>query len=157
VDPYLIAELNTLIITFLAACVFAVGGLAGWLGHLAAARILRDEGASQKLRIDLYQQAVEPFLRLYTSGPFAGLGEGDWNNFELEMLRVASRLTLFAPQKVMNAFNEMVDYVRAGREGKVVVSDERTMQLGSDFLNTARKDIGLGAGRIAYQGTQGST
>lgn len=68
------------------------------------------------------------------------------------MLRVASHLTLFASQEVMDAFNEMVDYVEEGRGDKVVVSNERTMQLGTKFLNTARKDIGLGAGTIVYHG-----
>lgn len=151
-DPYVIAELKTLIITWAAACSFVVGGLAGWLGHLAAARILRDEGARQKLRIELYRQAVEPFLRLYTSGPFFRLSEDGWREFELEKLRVASGLTLFASQGVMDAFNEMVDYVNDVREKRVALNDGQTIQLGAAFLNTARKDIGLGAGTIVYRG-----
>lgn len=151
-DPYLIAELKTYIITTVAACSLVVGGLSAWLGSIWSARILRNEEARQKLRIELYRQAVDPFIKLYVSGSAGKLSTEALEAFQLTKLRVASDLTLFASQEVMDAFNGMVDYVSDVSEGKEQGTEQRTIEVASKFLNTARKDIGLGTGSIIYRG-----
>jgi len=73
-------------------------------------------------------------------------------DFNRERFRSYARLAMFAPQAVLDAYDEIVDYLNDVLERKATYDWPRVRTLSQSFLNAARADVSIGIGSIVYKG-----
>ena len=176
-NPQDLAELRNYVLTLAAAGVPLVSFLSAALTRLWIGRQLQREQAALrgavdarlaaftseltllrektlhdfKVRAELYREAALPFADFFAALP---VGQPpDLAGFERARLKAYSALALFAPQEVLTAFDELVDYLWAAAEGSQPYTWQRVRELGLKALNAARADLGI-PGEIRYFGVR---
>lgn len=73
-------------------------------------------------------------------------------NFERQRLRITGYLGMLAPQNVMDAYDNMVDYLLSVIEGKSHFDWNEVRKRAMNMLNQVRLDIGIDRNPIGYRG-----
>jgi hypothetical protein len=153
-----------------------VFGLSSFLGKLWAQRILQNEKSEhEKLiaqfkhqldslahkkslnyqqKIDLYKIISTPLVELIALITHnKGLTAEHVHEFDKQRLHITAQLVLFAPQKVFDAFSNMVDYIYDSIEKNnfdfIVFRNMALM-----YMSEMRKDIGIYHDEIKYNGNR---
>lgn len=74
------------------------------------------------------------------------------DRFTNDRIRLYGYLGMLAPQSVMDAQDALVDYVLLMIHGRAEYEWEKIRELGLQFMNEVRKDIGLDKTPIEYRG-----
>jgi hypothetical protein len=73
-------------------------------------------------------------------------------NFERQRLRITGYLGMLAPQNVMDAYDNLVDYLLGIIEGKSQFDWNEVRKHAINMLNQVREDIGIDPRPIGYRG-----
>jgi hypothetical protein len=160
------------------AIVFA---LSSWLGKVWANRILANEKhilgtelEKTKRELDVvkettlrfqndkiltYRAIVDVVARILASfdahqmGRLQGQEAGSrFDEFNEQRIRVYGNLAMLAPQEVMDAQDELMDHLLEISHGSIEYKWEKVRELGVNFLNEIRVDIGIDKNPIEYRG-----
>lgn len=160
------------------AIVFA---LASWLGKVWAERILLDEKnrlsaelERTKQELDLIKEktlrfqndkifayravsdVVARMLATFDSHEDGRLTQGEagarFDEFNEQRIKVYGHLAMMAPQAVMNAQDELMDYLLLIYHGNAQYDWEKIREKALSLLNEIRLDIGIDKSPIAYNG-----
>jgi hypothetical protein len=107
---------------------------------------------ARREKIELYRTAALPVIDLLVALNYRGVRPDDLASFEGERLRVYAHLALFASTDVLEAYDEVVDYVLDTLEGRVEYAWPTVRTLALKTLNRARADVGLTTGEVSYKG-----
>jgi hypothetical protein len=173
-DPYVIEALKTYVLQVAAGSVALTTALSVWLGRVMAKRIelreqarhsreleqlrvdlgfLRDKAlGAHNLKIDLYRDVTEPLIKFMIDVETGKLTESAHIDFNRDRFRSYARLAMFAPQSVLDAYDEIVDYLNDLLEAKHGYDWSVVRKLSQAFLNAARADVAIGTGSIGYKG-----
>ena len=165
------------IVKIIGTTIFSVGSasllifaMSSWLGKVWASRILEKE----RRELDIYKETVLSVrndkvvtyhaavdvvshilsaLDSHESGRVTPVDAGKiFDNFNEQRMRVYGYLAMFAPQSVMDAQDELMDYVLKITGGTEKYQWESVRQKAINFLNEVRKDIGIDKNPISYNG-----
>lgn len=110
----------------------------------------RDRLATYRLVVDVMAHLYADLYQAVREGRFE---PGIVDRYNEGWVRCYGYLSILAPQAVMDAFDELNDYILAAFKGHAPLQEwavSRTHALA--FLNAIRRDIGLTEGSIEYKG-----
>ena len=118
--------------------------------------ILREKTlTTHRDKIDLYQSVSEPLIDLINRIECEqNLTKDSLVEFNRQRLQIHARLVLFAPQSVLDAYDDFVDYVFDSLEGKNRYDWSAIRNKGLKLLNQMRADIGIAEGYALYNGNR---
>ena len=144
--------------------------LSSWLGKVWASRILEKE----RRELDIYKETILSVrndkvvtyraaldvvsnilaaLDAHESGRVKPEDAGKiFDQFNENRLRVYGYLAMLAPQPVMDAQDELMDYVLQITGGSAEYNWETVREKAIKFINEVRKDIGIDKKPISYNG-----
>ena len=160
------------------AIIFA---LSSWLGKVWANRILSSEKHKleselektkreldvikettlrfQNDKILTYRAIVDVVARILSAFDSHQMGRlqpqeagSRFDEFNEQRLRVYGYLAMLAPQSVMDAQDQLMDYLIKIANGSVVYEWQKVRDLAINLLNEIRKDIGIDKSPISYRG-----
>jgi hypothetical protein len=115
--------------------------------------VLREKTVgAHNLKIQLYRDVTEPLSEFMLLIEEKRLSSDTLHKFNLERAKSYARLAMFAPQGVLDAYDALVDYFNDHLEGKHGYDWPRLRSLIHGYLNTARRDVGIGTGDVVYKG-----
>jgi hypothetical protein len=151
--------------------------LSSWLGRVWAERLMAKETAKHnheleqlrsslqiqaeqsaqiyKQKIDLYKEVGAPLIELLVKTQNIGsITPADMQAFERCRLNTTALLAMFAPSRVFNEYNAMIDYIYNCAEGKDTWSFAEFRVRALKFLSFVRADIGLYDDVLSYDGSR---
>lgn len=160
------------------AVIFA---LSSWLGKVWANRILSNEKHKleselektkreldvikettlrfQNDKILTYRAIVDVVARILSAFDSHQMGRlqpqeagSRFDEFNEQRLRVYGYLAMLAPQSVMDAQDQLMDYLIKIANGSVGYEWQKVRDLAINMLNEIRKDIGIDKNSISYRG-----
>lgn len=115
--------------------------------------LLREKSLkAHNLKIDLYREVTEPLIKFMIDVETGRLTEASHIGFNTERFRSYARLAMFAPQCVIDAYDQLVDFLNDLLEAKHGYDWAKIRTLSQAFLNAAREDVEIGEGTIVYKG-----
>jgi hypothetical protein len=147
--------------------------LSSYLGKIWAKRILQNEkqehdkelsefkskletltaknALNYQQKIDLYKVVANPLIELIALLSSEGLTKEHVYEFDRQRLHITAQLALFAPQKVFDAFSDIIDYLYNSLENNdYSFVTFRVKALA--YLSEMRKDIGIYNDDVSYNG-----
>ena len=165
------------ILKIIGTTIFSVGSagllifaLSSWLGKVWASRILEKERRELDIykeivlsvrndKVETYRAAVGVVSHILSALDAHGTGRVTlenagkiFDNFNEQRMRVYGYLAMLAPQTVMDAQDELMDYVLKITCGTEEYHWESVREKAINFLNEVRKDIGIDKNPISYNG-----
>jgi len=160
-----------------------IGGLSAFLANIWAGRIVRkeqekidtflaknqsdlDELKSKKLRhhedrLTCYGAAVDLIAQLVADIDELAIGRTTGANFmdlylrfNRERHQAYGHMALVAPQSVMDAYDELVEYVLHAADGSLNYQHSEIRALAILWINTVRCDLGINPDPVAYRGSR---
>lgn len=149
--------------------------LSSWIGKIWAQRILLGEkqeyekqltefkskleslkekdSLNYQQKLELYKLVANPFVELTALINRDGVTEEHVHEFNRQRLHITAQLVLFAPESVVHAFMDIIDYIYNSFEQKNYdfhVFRDMAMK----FLSEMRKDIGIYSDEVTYAGSR---
>lgn len=146
-----------------------------WLGKVWANRLMASETARHsreleelrsllqasndrsshifKEKIGLYKEVGEPLIALVTHAQLHGkIDQSALEEFELRRLSSTALLALFAPRKVFDSYNDVIDYIFDTIYGVESWSFNVFRSKALSMLSLMRHDVGLYQDDVSYSG-----
>lgn len=103
-----------------------------------------------RLVIDIVSETLGDFDATIASGRL--IHPDRYDTLNRARIRAYGYIAMLAPQSVMNAQDELFDHLILIAKGKEQYVWERVRELALNLLNEVRKDIGIDASSISYNG-----
>ncbi|WP_309399080.1 hypothetical protein [Cerasicoccus maritimus] len=172
----MIETIKTIVISIGGISVLLVG-LSSWLGKIWADKLMasykaRHDRELSEIRIqltselehknhlliqkiELYKQVSSPLIALIVKAKHQNnLTNEDLEGFDIQRLETAALLCMFAPNKVFEEYNLIIDYIYDSFEGKQTWEFSTFRNKALIFLSEIRRDINLHNDDVTYTGSR---
>lgn len=119
----------------------ALGGVVSWI---VKSRVEELRAAEEKLREDrrkTYTEILEPYIRIFTD-PTAGAAQAMKKVQSFDYRQTAFQLVLVGDDKVVMAYNNLMQYTYRAADGKEPQDTQRMMSLWGEVLLAIRRSLG---------------
>ncbi len=103
-------------------------------------------------KIELYLSAANPIVDLINDIEDNTYTKDSLTDFNRQRLYIYAQLAIFAPPDVLDAYDELVDYLFDCLDQSKNFDWQQVRKLGLKILNRMRSDIGMSTGNIEYKG-----
>jgi hypothetical protein len=117
---------------------------------------LNNKSINYREKIDLYKEVSKPIINLIITIEHnqKQISKDLIMSFEKDRLFISTQLAMFAPTKVFDSYNELIDYIYNSLENKEEYTFEQLRNISMKLLTDIRKDIGIYKDKIKYNGNR---
>src|SRR5262249_28296281 len=107
-------------------------------------------------KLTLYRSIVDLLVEIVMVREFVKAGQPQdpaaWARFEIARLKAHGHLAIFAPQAVLDAYADLVDFFLDVADGKAAYDFRHVRDLGFAMFNRVREDLGIDPSPVTYRG-----